>query len=223
MGAGDPFLIGLVLAAAGGSSRFKSNIPKQFNQLRESPVYCHALELFAHLAEEMVVVVPKDWREEVESQVASLSYHNKVVVETGGLQRQDSVYKGVCRFSDRIDIVLVHDAARPFFSEKLISRVIEGTRQYRACVPILPVSDTLKEIRSDRVVKTIRRENLVLTQTPQGFEINLLKRAFQRAIEDNFHGTDESVLVERLNESVHTVPGERSNIKITWQEDLSEI
>jgi len=61
-------LIGLVLAAAGGSSRFKSNTPKQFNQLRESPVYCHALELFAHLAEEMVVVVPEDWREEVEGQ-----------------------------------------------------------------------------------------------------------------------------------------------------------
>ena len=150
-------------------------------------------------------------------------YHNKVVVETGGLQRQDSVYKGVCRLSDQINIVLVHDAARPFFSERLISRVIKGTRQYHACVPILPVSDTLKEIRSDRVVKTVRRENLVLTQTPQGFEINLLKRAFQRAIEDNFYGTDESVLVERLNESVHTVLGERSNIKITWQEDLSGI
>ena len=223
MGAGDPSLIGLVLAAAGNSSRFKSNIPKQFNQLWKNPVYYHSLELFAHLAKEMVVVVPKNWREEVESQVASLSYHNKVVVETGGLQRQESVYKGVCRFSKQIDLVLVHDAARPFFSEQLISRVIEGTRQYRACVPVLPVSDTLKEIRSDRVVKTIARENLVATQTPQGFEINLLKRAFQQAIEDNFYGTDESILVERLNESVHIVLGERSNIKITWQEDLSGI
>ena len=126
------------------------------------------------------------------------------------------------RLGKIFDAVLVHDAARPFLSEQLISRVVEGTRRHQACVPVLPVSDTLKEIRSERIVRTVERESLALVQTPQGFEISLLKRAFRQAIEDNFYGTDESILVERLHEAVHVVPGERANIKVTWQEDLSE-
>ncbi len=219
---GDPPLIGLVLATAGCGSRFKSSIPKQFTKLRAKPLYFHALEAFAHLAEQAVVVVPESWREEVESQVASLPYRDKLILEIGGPRRQDSVYRGLCRFSEQIELVLVHDAARPFLSEQLISRVVEGTRRHQACVPVLPVSDTLKETRSERIVRTVERESLALVQTPQGFEISLLKRAFRQAIEDNFYGTDESVLVERLNEAVHVVPGERANIKVTWPEDLSE-
>ncbi len=215
-------MIGLVLAAAGSGSRFESSIPKQFAKLRAKPLYFHALEAFAHLAVQAVVVVPESWKEVVESQVASLPYRDRLILEIGGPQRQDSVYRGLCRFSEQIELVLIHDAARPFLSEQLISRVVEGTRRHRACVPVLPVSDTLKETRSERIVRTVERESLALVQTPQGFEINLLKRAFRQAIEDNFYGTDESVLVERLNEVVHVVPGERANIKVTWQEDLSE-
>ena len=95
-------------------------------------------------------------------------------------------------------MVLVHDAARPFTSSELISSVIEQTRQHEACVPVLPVRDTLKEVSDGRIVRTLDRKGLNLVQTPQGFEINLLKRAFQQAIQDGFYGTDEATLVERL-------------------------
>jgi len=115
---------------------------------------------------------------------------------------------------------LIHDAARPFTSSELISRVIEKTRRHQACVPVLPVRDTLKEVRGGRIVRTLDRESLSLVQTPQGFEINLLTRAFKQARKDGFYATDESTLVERLGSPVHVVAGERSNLKVTWKEDL---
>ena len=98
--------------------------------------------------------------------------------------------------------------------------MIEQTRQYQACIPVVPVRDTLKEVSDGRIARTLDREGLSLVQTPQGFEINLLKRAFQQAIQDGFYGTDEATLVERLGAPVHVVAGERSNLKVTCKEDL---
>ncbi len=216
----DTSLIGLVLAAAGSGSRFGSDTPKQFRQLDGLPLYLHALERFSIFFEVAVVVLPGGWEEKVESQVQSLSYREKLILQVGGPQRQDSVFQGLSRLPDSTDIVLIHDAARPFTSSELISRVIETTRLHQACVPVLPVRDTLKEVRGGRIVRTLDRESLSLVQTPQGFESNLLKRAFNQARKDGFYGTDESTLVERLGSPVHVVAGERSNLKVTWKEDL---
>lgn len=165
-------------------------------------------------------MLPQGWQEEVETQVQSLSYRERLILEIGGPQRQDSVFQGLKRLGEGIRIVLVHDAARPFVSTDLISSVIEQTRQHEACVPVLPVADTLKEVSDGRVVRSLDRKGLNLVQTPQGFEINLLKRAFQQAIQDGFYGTDEATLVERLGSPVHVVAGERSNLKVTSREDL---
>jgi len=218
--AGGTSLIGLVLAAAGSGSRFGSDTPKQFLQLEGMPLYLHALERFSPFFEVAVVVLPGGWEEKVESQVQSLSYLDKLILQVGGPQRQDSVFQGLSRLSDSMDIVLIHDAARPFTSSELISRVIEKTRLHQACVPVLPVRDTLKEVGDGRIIRTLDREHLSLVQTPQGFEMNLLKRAFKKARRDGFYGTDESTLVERLGSPVHVVAGERSNLKVTWKEDL---
>ncbi|MDA2934161.1 2-C-methyl-D-erythritol 4-phosphate cytidylyltransferase [Acidobacteria bacterium AH-259-D05] len=213
-------MIGLVLAAAGTGSRFGSDTPKQFTQLQGTPLYLHALECFLTFFEVAVIVLPGSWVEEVENQVQDLSYRDKLILEIGGSKRQDSVYKGLCRLSDGLEMVLVHDAARPFPSLELISRVVEKTRQHQACVPILPVSDTVKEVQDERIVRTLDRKNLAVVQTPQGFTMALLKSAFESAIKDDFYGTDESTLVERLGVPVHVVAGERNNIKMTWREDL---
>lgn len=213
-------MIGLVLAAAGTGSRFGSDIPKQFLPLEGRPLYLHALEPFSSFFEVAVLVLPQGWQEEVETQVQSLSYRERLILEIGGPQRQDSVFQGLKRLGEGIRIVLVHDAARPFVSTDLISSVIEQTRQHEACVPVLPVADTLKEVSDGRVVRSLDRKGLNLVQTPQGFEINLLKRAFQQAIQDGFYGTDEATLVERLGSPVHVVAGERSNLKVTSREDL---
>lgn len=213
-------MIGLVLAAAGSGSRFGSDTPKQFLQVQGLPLYLHALERFSPFFEAAVIVLPGGWEEKVEDQVQALSYRDKLILEIGAPQRQDSVYKGLSRLSDGIEIVLIHDAARPFTSSQLISKVIEQTRRHQACVPVLPVRDTLKEVRSGRIVRTLDRESLSLVQTPQGFEMNLLKRAFKQARKDGFYGTDEATLVERLGSPVQVVAGERSNLKVTWEEDL---
>ncbi|MEE8462210.1 MAG: 2-C-methyl-D-erythritol 4-phosphate cytidylyltransferase [Acidobacteriota bacterium] len=213
-------MIGLVLAAAGSGSRFGSDTPKQFLPLEGKALYLHALENFSSFFEVAVLVLPQGWEERVETQVKSLSYRDRLILEVGGPRRQDSVYQGLNRLGADIEMVLVHDAARPFTSSKLISSVIEQTRQHEACVPVLPVRDTLKQVSDGRIVRTLDREGLSLVQTPQGFEIKLLKRAFQQAIQDGFYGTDEATLVERLGSTVHVVAGESSNLKVTCKEDL---
>ena len=167
-----------------------------------------------------VIVIPEGWEEEVENQVRSLFYRDQLILEIGGPRRQDSVHQGLNRLGEGIEMVLVHDAARPFTSSELISSVIEQTRRHEACVPVLPVRDTLKEVSDGRIVRTLNREGLSLVQTPQGFEIKLLKRAFRQAIQDGFYGTDEATLVERLGSPVHVVAGESSNLKVTCKEDL---
>ncbi len=213
-------MIGLVLAAAGSGSRFGSDTPKQFIPFEGKPLYLHALERFSSFFEVAVLVLPEGWKERVENQVRSLSYRDRLFLEIGGPRRQDSVYQGLNRLGEDIEMVLVHDAARPFTSSELIAAVIEQTRQHEACVPVVPVADTLKEVSDGRIVRTLDRAGLSLVQTPQGFEINLLKRAFQQAIQDGFYGTDEAALVERLGSPVHVVAGERSNLKVTCKGDL---
>ena len=170
--------------------------------------------------DEAAIVVPDDWIKEVTKQVQGLPYGERLMLQAGGPQRQDSVYQGLRRLSDSNQIVLVHDAARPFPSFELISQVIDGTRQHEACIPVLPVGDTVKAVQDQQVVGTLDRDNLVLVQTPQGFKMGLLQSAFESAMKEGFCGTDESTLVERLGVPVHVVPGEETNVKVTWKEDF---
>jgi len=169
-----------------------------------------------------VVVHPADWKQSIEDQVESLPYREKILLQPGGDTRQDSVLRGLKVVPKGTKMVLVHDAARPFVTESLITQVIEGTKRHNACIPVLPVSDTLKVVQEGRVLETVERGGIVLAQTPQGFDLELLCRAFEQARLDRFHATDEASLVERLDVAVNTVPGERSNVKVTWPEDLQE-
>ena len=207
--------------AAGAGSRFGSPLPKQFLVRDGKPLYLHSLQPFLPLVAEAVVVVPSDWQEKVREQLKDFGSEG-IRVAAGGRRRQDSTQEGLCRLSAGVEIVLVHDAARPFVSSGLIQRVIEGTRRCGACVPALPIGETVKEVRGDRVVKTVDRERLRLIQTPQGFEVDLLKKALQRSHQDRFNGTDEAALVERLGSPVVVVEGDAANLKITWPGDLSE-
>ena len=213
-------MIGLILAAAGAGSRFGGDIPKQFSSMRGKPLYLHALEPFVEFFEEAVMVVPEAWQDRVEEQIRLLPYRGKLLLQTGGRERQDSVFRGLRRLSDSVQIVLVHDAARPFVSQGLIARVVEQTRRSGACLPALPPRDTVKEVDSLKVLRTLDRHRLRLAQTPQGFEIDLLRRALEQAQQDGFCGTDEASLVEHLGSPVYVVAGEPENIKVTWKEDL---
>ena len=136
----------------------------------------------------------------------------------GGAERSGSVYRGLQE--TRADMVLVHDAVRPFISEKLLERVVAATREHGAALPALPVVETIKEVVDDRVVGTPRRERLWQAQTPQGFDRGLLLRAYHAAGTDAM-ATDDAALVERLGHAVCVVPGEADNRKLTTPEDLA--
>jgi 2-C-methyl-D-erythritol 4-phosphate cytidylyltransferase len=211
--------IALVLAAAGTGSRFGGGAPKQFLDYRGRRLYLSALEPFFGLVQEVVLVVPDGWVEPVRLEVRSIAAA-RITVVAGGESRQESVELGLGAVSAGIEHVLVHDAARPFVSPELIGRVIRGTNHYGACIPGLAPPDTVKVVEGSRVLRTLPREGIRLAQTPQGFEIGLLARALARARAEEFNGTDEASLVERLNVPVHVVEGDPENIKVTWRHDL---
>jgi 2-C-methyl-D-erythritol 4-phosphate cytidylyltransferase len=206
--------------SAGLGSRFGSDLPKQFQNLRGKPVYLRALEPFLELIAEAVIVIPESWQRRVSDQIQLLPYRTKLQLEIGGAFRQESVARGLARLDPGLRYVLVHDAARPYVSTSLISSVLDAAKRYGACIPVLPVCDTVKEIRAGVVVNTLQRNSIGLSQTPQGFEASLLRRAFEKAKALGFRGTDEAALVERLGESVHIVEGSGQNIKVTWPDDL---
>lgn len=213
-------MIGLVLAAAGQGYRFGGDVPKQFSRFRGQPLYQHALEAFLPFCSQAVVVVPQSWIDRVGRQVEAVPKWRDLLLQAGGASRQDSVELGLKRLGTKVDHVLVHDAARPHASPELIERVIRGMRRWGACIPVLPIADTVKEIAQGEVAATLDRSRLGLAQTPQGFERELLERAFRTCREEGFQGTDESSLVERTGAAVHVVEGDPRNLKITWQRDL---
>lgn len=214
-------MIGLILAAAGSGSRFGSTVPKQFLPLAGRPLYQASLLRFAGVVSEVVVVVPADWLERVQRELTALELPCPARAVAGGKERQDSVYQGLLQLSPEVEWVLVHDAARPHVSLRLIEAVVETTCRHNACIPVLPVTETVKEVDGDRVVRTLDRNRLRLVQTPQGFQRGLLKTALEKAIREDFVGTDEATLVERLGSPVIVTRGEPGNLKVTWKEDLN--
>lgn len=214
-------MTGLILAAAGSGSRFGSRIPKQFLRLQEERLYRLALDPFLPFLDEAVILVPDDWIEPVRKELSgAVPAAKKLRVAAGGAQRQDTVSLGLQLLSPGVEIVLVHDAARPFVAAPLIARVIRAARQGRAAVPVLPIRDTVKELVSGRVARTLERERLGLAQTPQGFRTEVLKEAVRQAVRDHFYGTDEASLVERIGVEVQAVEGDPKNLKVTFDGDL---
>jgi 2-C-methyl-D-erythritol 4-phosphate cytidylyltransferase len=206
-----------IIVAAGEGRRFGS--PKQFARLRGRSVLDWSLAVFdRHPRITDIILVLTD-------EALGKKYmgaHEKLrSVVRGGAQRQDSVFRGFSELDPRrAEIVLIHDGARPLVSNALIRRVIRETEKHGACVPGVPLEDTVKRVDGALVVRTLDRAKLSRIQTPQGFNYALLKRAFARAWADNFYGTDDASLVERLGEKVVVTEGDPKNIKITTLLDL---
>ncbi len=206
-----------IVVAAGAGKRFGEM--KQFAYLRGKPVLEWTLEAFeAHAEVDAVVLVLPDERD---LKHYRMRYPKIVDIVRGGDRRQDSVWQGF-RLLDAAapEVILVHDGARPLVGAGLISRVIAAARAEGAAVPVLPLEDTVKEVREGRVVRTIDRSSLFRTQTPQGFLYAVLKKAMDQARRDRFYGTDEATLAERAGIPVSVVDGDPRNIKITTPADL---
>jgi len=206
-----------IVVAAGAGKRYGER--KQFTYLRAKPVLEWTLEKFeAHPGVDAVVLVLPD---EQDLKHYRMRYAKIIDIVRGGERRQDSVWQGFRLLSaEAPEVVLVHDGARPLVSAALIGRVIEAARADGAAVPVLPLEDTVKEVREGRITGTVDRTFLARAQTPQGFRYDVLKKALDAARRDRFHGTDEATLAERAGIPVTAVPGDPRNIKITTPVDI---
>jgi 2-C-methyl-D-erythritol 4-phosphate cytidylyltransferase len=221
--------VSVILPAAGLGTRMgrekAGTSRKQFMLLDGSPILVHTIRKFFRCpsVSEIVVALRKedfDWARGLLQQHPDHAAKPVRFVE-GGDSRQQSVQNALSTLAADTDLVAVHDAVRPFIEPELVEKVIaEAEACAAAIVGIVPV-DTVKRVHKNKVRDTLPRENLVLAQTPQVFRFELLKRAFARAGEDSFFGTDESSLVERLDEvEVSVVQGTDRNIKITRPTDM---
>ena len=162
-----------------------------------------------------MVVVKEDESEFFKKEILDKYNFKNVKIAYGGKERQDSVYNGLKLLDEKCDVVLIHDGARPFVSDKIIDKSIEE-------VVGVPVKDTIKVIDNDKnIVDTPNRSVLWAVQTPQTFDYNILIDAYKDAFKNKFYGTDDAMLVERIGYKVKMLEGSYNNIKITTQEDLN--
>jgi len=217
-----------IIAAGGQGKRIiaadsERKLPKQFLMLKDKPVLAHTVEKFerCELVDEIVVAVPEDYLGYCSQAIVDKYGFRKVrKVICGGEERQDSVYLGLKACPNNTSIVVIHDGVRPLISVDRISESIKICQGKKAVVVAVPVKETIKRVEQGNIVTTLDRSRLWFTQTPQTFEYKLILDAYGKAEEDNFVGTDDSVLVERLGHEVTILEGDYRNIKITTMEDL---
>jgi len=203
---------------------------KQFTELAGTPILIHTLRRFASIpaVSEIWMALRKGEMEEFRARLqkeAGDVLAKKVELVEGGEHRQQSVANALSAISAAPgDIVLVHDAVRPFVTSEIIDEVIAAAKKYGAAIAGLPAVDTVKQVERTAegalIKATVPRERVVMAQTPQGFRYDVIKKAFDEATADGFLGTDEASLVERSGKEVAVVMGSPRNIKITTPADM---
>lgn len=208
-----------VILAAGTGQRFGSY--KQFARLNDKPVITYALEKFncSKKISRIIVVTIKTKLSHVQYLVRQYRFEKVSDIIIGGKERQDSVLKALDVLPDH-GYVAIHDACRPLFADKIIVKGFGLVRNYQALIPVIPLTDTVKIIKRNKVIRTIDRKDLYCVQTPQFFEINLLKKAYLQAEADKFYATDDAGIIEHYGHQIQTISGNRENIKITEKQDL---
>lgn len=222
--------LGTRMASAAASKRSKPGSAKQFAELDGVPVLVRTLASFADSPDVSEIYVALraseivTFRNRLQKDFPEISAKKPVLVE-GGEHRQGSVTNALAQISAAPDdVVLVHDAVRPFVTHEMIRGVIKAVQHYGAAIVGIPAVDTVKQVErtaEGAVIKaTIPRQQIVMAQTPQGFRFEVIKKAFDEAEADGFIGTDEASLVERSGHQVAVVMGTPRNIKITTPADF---
>lgn len=211
----------VVLPAAGSGRRMGAGQNKLFLELAGKPILVHTLKVF-----EQDINCTGIWlavKDEERTFIANLlTQHNISKVKglpTGGEERQHSVHSCIKEMQE-VDIVLVHDAARPFITEPVIAKLTHEALEKGAAIAGVRAKDTMKIVQGGIIKETVDRESLWIIQTPQAFRFDLIREAEDVAEKVGFLGTDEAMLVERLGHEVHIVEGSYENVKMTTQEDL---
>ena len=209
----EPF--NLIIPCGGTGKRFNAQIPKQFYKINNLTILEHTLKKFNELpVKKCILPVASQYVDEVKKYLKNLSYPVDIVL--GGPSRAASV-KNALQICLNVNYTLIHDAVRPFVSHKLILSVLSRLVSAKAVIPVVPITDTVKQINDNHVVKTLDRSRLVSVQTPQGFHTTLLKELYKSKDIDHF--TDDASLFEAHNQRVEIVDGEPENKKITQFSD----
>lgn len=215
-------MINAIILAGGKGKRMNAKMSKQYIDLKGKPILYYTLKRFTELKviDKIILVLSKDEIEYCKKEV--LEKHNlkiDIIVE-GGAERQDSVFNAL-KHVENGDIVLIHDGARPFVSDKIINNGIEYAKKYGCAAPGVTPKDTIKvKDNNNFSISTPDRNSLVAIQTPQVFKGQIIKECHEKVKNDNITVTDDTMVVERYNNIVYLYDGEYTNIKITTPEDL---
>ena len=220
----------IIIVAGGKGQRMGAEVPKQFLPVGGRPILMHTLERFRQYSEalQIILVLPHEQQEHWRALCKEHHFAVRHRVVDGGATRFLSSYNGLCVIpDDEKGVVGIHDGVRPFVSVDVIGRCFETARNEKACIPVGPVTDTLRHIDPNGGGKNVQRSDYRVVQTPQTFDIALLKQAFAQALsssqggkEGGFEFTDDASVVEALGCQVQMVEGNRENIKITTPFDL---
>jgi len=212
-----------IIVAAGQGSRMGGECAKQFLELAGTPIIIHTLKAFeqCEVIQAIIVVLPANESANFLSLAGRYGLQKLSKVVPGGLTRSESVFHGLQAVRPATaEVVAIHDGVRPFVTPDEITSTVNAALEHEAAILVAPVTDTIKEVEHDGIVRTLNRSQLRRALTPQCFRYSLLRRAYEEADVNDPELTDESLLVERLGVRVAIVEGSPRNIKITTPEDL---
>ena len=211
-----------IITAGGSGTRIKNKKKKQFIKIMNRPLLFWTIDKFAGHPEidQIIISLPQDeitiYKDTIEKEYQDSS----ISIIAGGKQRQDSVYNALNLCPEDTDLVLIHDGVRPFISQTVISNLIKKAQLKKAVIPVSKVINTIKDIKQDKVLETVPREDLVNVFTPQVFQYKLIKQCHEDAKKIDLNCTDDAALLEHFGHSVYVLECSSHNIKITDPFDL---
>ena len=212
-----------IIVAAGSGTRLGFAEPKAFVKVGGRTMLHHAFATLAQLnsLNEIIVTIPPGMEKRARDEASRAAIRVPLKITPGGTERQDSVRIALAIASAESELVVVHDAARPFADADLFNRCIDAAARSGAAIAAIPVADTLKRVAEGTIIGTVRRAGLYQAQTPQAFQRRLLVAAHERAMRDRVVATDDAELVEQIRGTVEIVEASAMNLKITTKGDLA--
>lgn len=209
--------------AAGIDDRPTDGAPKQLTPLGGRAMIAWSVDALARSARvsQVIIALPAGLQDDVRAALSVRASEKVSGFVEGGATRQESVFNALRALPDDVTHVLIHDAARPCASAALVERVLDAVAQHDAVVPAVAATDTLVRDHQGRVDAIVDRAHVAGVQTPQAFRLDLIARAHREARARGFHSSDDGSLVLALGEPVYTVAGERTNIKVTFRDDVA--
>lgn len=212
-----------IILASGSGSRYGANVPKQFVKIAGKTILEHTVDVFEKSVDvdEIIIVITPKYKEMAEEILLKNNYKKVVKLLNGGEIRKESSYIGISSIEDEEANVLIHDCARPFITQKIISDCVEALKTHDAVNVAIPCTDTIIQTDENNIIKNIpKRDSLRCVQTPQCFKLSIIKKAHELSIDDKNFTDDCGLVVEYGLGDVYVVEGSVENIKITYPSDI---